>query len=436
MKYLLAAAAMLAVASSHSPDATTTDPFLTCTWNGEEKICTCPTGFYYNGENCIRNIPTPTKSCQWGYYIDIQGNCVASIRTPSPTTCLYGIYTDYRGPHCNPSPTVNLYPCPTPSQMSCSCYPGYYNDYRGHCRRIQSPTPPTSTSTSTCLWGYYTDYRGHTRCSPSPTPTSTCPWGYYTDYRGHTRCSPSPTPTPCPTDYYEDCLDNCWAPSETATATMIYGYWDQFHHCVCPTGWTTRANVGTCYRELSSTPSSTATSSSSLVCPPGSEPDGMGGCKPFYLTTSTATASPSPGTTCGGYNSTNCTPTPPGPTVITKTEHHIETLTVCPSSTTCHGQTVTWTHTYGPTSCPPVVTCTCVLPGGYPTLTSCPRSVTCTGQTTTITEGVTVVLPSESLPTPNVPPQPSSTPPLELGGAAATGGVGLMAILFGAFAAL
>ncbi|KAF2114055.1 hypothetical protein BDV96DRAFT_661332 [Lophiotrema nucula] len=130
-------------------------------------------------------------------------------------------------------------------------------------------------------------------------------------------------------------------------------------------------------------------------------------------------------------NSTLCTTTY-RPTEITVTTTKIDTLTICPTSQTCTGQTTTWTGTQGPTSCAPTVTCTCVLPG-YPTLTSCPRSVTCTGQTTAITGGQTVVFPSETF-NPSVEPTTSSQPASP--GAAATGGVGLLAALLGVVVAL
>ncbi|ORY07392.1 hypothetical protein BCR34DRAFT_590302 [Clohesyomyces aquaticus] len=146
---------------------------------------------------------------------------------------------------------------------------------------------------------------------------------------------------------------------------------------------------------------------------------------------------PTPSTTitppypCG----TDCVHSPhPTLVTITTTTTSIETLTYCPHKHTCHGQTTTWTYTEGPTSCAPTVTCTCVLPG-YPTLTSCPRSVTCTGQTTTITEGSTVVLPSETLP-PHTPAGPTTSPALEFPGAAATKGVGLLAVMAGVVAVL
>ncbi|KAF2251425.1 hypothetical protein BU26DRAFT_518083 [Trematosphaeria pertusa] len=145
------------------------------------------------------------------------------------------------------------------------------------------------------------------------------------------------------------------------------------------------------------------------------------------------------------WNKTLCSKPRPHPTshppiTITTTVTDIETLTYCPPRHTCTGQTTTWTWTFGPTSCPPTVTCTCVLPGGhgYPTLETCPPSVTCTGQTTEITEGVTVVLPSETIPSvPANPTEPAETSSVvEFPGAAASAGVGFLAALFGVMVAL
>jgi hypothetical protein len=75
-------------------------------------------------------------------------------------------------------------------------------------------------------------------------------------------------------------------------------------------------------------------------------------------------------------------------TTITVTE--ITTITTCPATNTCTGQTLTWSGNNGPFSCShPHASCTCVLPGGTQTVTVCPSSVTCKGQTTqwTGTEG-------------------------------------------------
>ena len=83
----------------------------------------------------------------------------------------------------------------------------------------------------------------------------------------------------------------------------------------------------------------------------------------------------------------------------------ITTITTCPASTSCTGQTITFTGTAGPFPCSAHPTCTCVLPGGTQTTSVCPASAKCTGQTTqwTGSEGPTacparvtcnVVLPS------------------------------------------
>jgi len=100
----------------------------------------------------------------------------------------------------------------------------------------------------------------------------------------------------------------------------------------------------------------------------------------------------------------------------------ITTITTCPVSTTCTGQTVTFTGTEGPFPCSAHPTCTCVLPGGTQSATACPSSVKCTGQTThwTANEGPTpcpasvtcnVILPSINTATSVTTTTPGKTGP-------------------------
>jgi hypothetical protein len=101
---------------------------------------------------------------------------------------------------------------------------------------------------------------------------------------------------------------------------------------------------------------------------------------PCPITSSSSSSSLSPTTTCLSSSSSSSTPGSYSNTIVTVTS--ITTITTCPATNTCTGQTITWTGTQGPFPCSIHPQCTCVLPGGTQTVTTCPKSVSCTGQTT------------------------------------------------------
>lgn len=140
------------------------------------------------------------------------------------------------------------------------------------------------------------------------------------------------------------------------------------------------------------------------------------GCPSIYTTKTCQTACP---TSCGATSYitavVDCfpthTPSPSNPSLPptsysnstktkTKTETEITTLTTCPHSTTCTGQTVTYTST----EVCPISTCTCVLPGGpnvtYTTTTPSPVE----------TESSAPSAPPASTTPGNTPPAPTTNP--------------------------
>ena len=115
-----------------------------------------------------------------------------------------------------------------------------------------------------------------------------------------------------------------------------------------------------------------------------------------YLPCATSLASPPPITTTisstSSVSSSSSVQSPP-PTsppststvypnsTMTSTSSSIVTITSCPESVTCTGQTTTWTGTSGPSSCPASSACSCVLPGGPQTASESTITITTPGKT-------------------------------------------------------
>ncbi|KAF2472906.1 uncharacterized protein BDR25DRAFT_302501 [Lindgomyces ingoldianus] len=392
-----------------------------------------------------------SKNCQAdvSYVFEEYGKICGHYPTPVPTTTP------------TPTPTPNPFPYKFTDACVENCVKkGGYKDVKELCT---AENAVRECGIDNCpqdwqVFGWEVDQicRPNNEPRPIPCPDGSsfycvCPSGYTPDYRGYCRATnttptPTPTPTPFPYDFTDECLKKCVnaGPWKNAHELCAPGAWDSLIVCKaknCHDDWHDfQAEYALICNPKTSSSSTTPTPTPTPIpctrshhgnceCPSGYYYDYRGSCRPIITTPPLPTTTPP--YPC--WNKTFCTHPHPKPTEVTITTTSIETITWCPPKCTCHGQTTKWTHTQGPTSCPPTVTCTCVLPG-YPTLTTCPPSVTCTGQTTTITEGSTVVLPSESLP-PHTPAGPT-TSVQEFAGAAATGGVGLMAAIIGLAAVL
>jgi hypothetical protein len=137
---------------------------------------------------------------------------------------------------------------------------------------------------------------------------------------------------------------------------------------------------------------------------------------------------------CGTAYSTLYAPCPTGPSHTDECsdsrthsyDHHttIKTLTTCPHSMSCHGQTTTWTGTVGPSSCQG--TCTCVLPtqtGGTQTDSVPTPTGTGTGSGSGTGSATGTGKQSNTSPTPTPTPTPTGSSSGTLGSQTGTGTV-------------
>lgn len=191
---------------------------------------------------------------------------------------------------------------------------------------------------------------------PTETPPSTC----------ETFTTAGPT---CP-------VYSCARPACLKLSTLTQS-------CGCASIYTTFACTNPCTDDCLGTSYITVADPACPTSPPDS---------PSYPTSETSSPSDTV-TITSDYSTTTpppeviTSPTRYGNSTITSTSVTIITITSCPASVTCTGQTTTWESTNGPFPCSTTSTCTCVLPGG--------TSETVTGGPAT-NEG-------------NTPPQPTSS---------------------------
>lgn len=190
---------------------------------------------------------------------------------------------------------------------------------------------------------------------------------------------PYPTVTSCATITSTEDPYNCPTPILSCTVLACLEIQPITQSCGCPPIGTTK----TCPTACPTSCGSTSYVSVIQDC----------------VSTNTSTSSTPPSTTPHYPTTTPPTLPPTWNTTKTKTDTEIITITTCPPSTTCVGQTVTYTST----EVCPTTTCTCVLPSVTFTTTELPPPE----------ETGTAPPPPETVPTSpegNMPPAPTGTP--------------------------